>query len=129
MPPPCDNTRPVTEITPETDRTVDALGEDDVVYLGKAGRTYLVILIRGELHIVDQHAAHERILYEDALRQVENGTAAAQKLLFPETVELSAEEYLTFETSRDVLDKLGFEIEPFGQNAVIINAMPPVFRD
>jgi len=57
---------------------------------------------------VDQHAAHERVLYEGALKQVEKGSAASQKLLFPETLDLSAEEYLTFESSQQVLVRLGF---------------------
>lgn len=128
----CDNSRPVSEL--ESDRNqsqpqVDLPQRDDVEYLGKSGRTYLVIIIRGVLYIVDQHAAHERVLYESALAEVEKGSGSSQKILFPETIELSAEEFMTFENSRDILDKLGFEVEPFGQNSVIVNGMPPVFRD
>ncbi len=125
----CDNTRPVREESSQAEISVDALDVNEVTYLGKAGGTYLLFLIRGELYVVDQHAAHERVLYEQALEQVEKGSATTQRLLFPETVELSAEEYLTFENSREVLTKLGFDVGAFGQNAVVINGMPPVFRD
>ncbi|MCP4566115.1 MAG: DNA mismatch repair endonuclease MutL [FCB group bacterium] len=129
-PPACDNTKPVADEDrgqpPAADEQLTAA---DIVYLGKASRTYLVVTIRGELYVVDQHAAHERVLYEDALTHVEKGSSAAQKLLFPETIELSGEEYLVFEQSREILGKIGFEVEPFGQKAVIVNAMPPVFRD
>ncbi len=125
----CDNTQPVKEVESGEKVSVDSIVADDIVYLGKTGRVYLLITIKGQLYIFDQHAAHERVLYEDALEQVEKGSAAAQKLLFPETVELSAEEYIIYEGSNEVLSKLGFEVEPFGQNAVIVNAMPPVFRD
>lgn len=125
----CDNTQPPREETSPAQISVDSLDIDEVTYLGKAGRIYLLFLIRGELYIVDQHAAHERVLYEQALEQVEKGSATTQRLLFPDTVELSAEEYLTFESSREILIKLGFDVGEFGHNAVVINGMPPVFRD
>jgi DNA mismatch repair protein MutL len=125
----CDTTQPPREETSSAGISIDSLDIDEVTYLGKAGRIYLLFLIRGELYIVDQHAAHERVLYEQALEQVEKGSATTQRLLFPETVDLSAEEYLTFENSREILSKLGFDVGEFGQNAVVINGMPPVFRD
>lgn len=125
----CDNTRPVKEEPVQAEISIDALDINEVTYLGKAGGIYLLFLIRGELYIVDQHAAHERVLYEQALEQVEKGSATTQRLLFPETVELSGEEFLTFENSQEVLTKLGFDVGAFGQNAAIINGMPPVFRD
>jgi DNA mismatch repair protein MutL len=127
--PTCNNTQPAREVAVEKPLTLETVDETEIVYLGKTGRQYLLLTIAGELYIVDQHAAHERVLYEDALEQVERGSATAQKQLFPESVELSAEEYLTYESSRDILDKLGFDIGAFGQNAIIINGMPPVFRD
>jgi DNA mismatch repair protein MutL len=102
----------------------EGVSPDQIEFLGWAGRTYLIITIAAELYVVDQHAAHERILYEEALRQVEAGGAAIQKLLFPETVELTAEEYLLFEECHPLLAKLGFDIGPFGQNSVIIQGLP-----
>jgi DNA mismatch repair protein MutL len=128
-PPACDNTKPVEEVSTTSRPAPDTISENDIVYLGKTGRQYLLVTIGGELYIVDQHAAHERVLYEDALEQVERESATAQKLLFPENVELSSEEFLTYESSREVLSKLGFDTGPFGKNAIIINGMPPVFGD
>ncbi len=130
----CDNSRPVVDSITSSDQyqpppKSDLPKREDVEYLGKSGRTYLIITIRGALYVVDQHAAHERVLYESALEEVEKGSGLSQKTLFPETIELSAEEFITFENSRAVLDKLGFEVEPFGQRSVIVNGMPPVFRD
>ncbi len=125
----CDNTQPAREDPQPQEVSLETLDESDVIFLGKSGRLYLVFSIRGELYVVDQHAAHERVLYESALRQVERGSATTQKLLFPETVELSGEEYLTFEDGQDALERLGFDIASFGQNAVIVNGMPPVFGD
>ncbi len=128
-PPPCDNSRPVKETEPASAPSIDQITPEEVVYLGRTGDAYLIVTIGGELYILDQHAAHERVLYEDTLRQVEQGVASAQKLLFPENVELTGEEYITFEESGTVLEKMGFEIEPFGNRAVIINAVPPIFKD
>jgi len=129
-------TTPVSDTKPEyqgvpapAGEEAEAFDEREITYLGKTGRQYLLFSIRGELYIVDQHAAHERILYEDALKQVENRSAVTQRLLFPETVELSGEEYLTYEAGQEALAKLGFDLGAFGHHAVIINGMPPVFRD
>ncbi|MCK5126472.1 MAG: DNA mismatch repair endonuclease MutL [candidate division Zixibacteria bacterium] len=129
----CDNSQPIAEdkLKMSSEGTIqsETLNETDIQYLGKSGRLYLLLAIRGELFVVDQHAAHERVLYESSLKKVENGSGLSQKILFPETIELSAEEYLAFEASREVLSKLGFDAEPFGQNTVIVNGMPPVFKD
>jgi len=125
----CDNSIPAKEDVVPEQVAAEAINDADINFLGMTGRTYLLVTIRGELYVVDQHAAHERVLYEDALKTVEKGSGAAQKLLFPETVELSAQEFLTFEESQEILENMGFDIGAFGQNSVIINAMPPVFRD
>ncbi|MEE9442950.1 MAG: DNA mismatch repair endonuclease MutL [candidate division Zixibacteria bacterium] len=129
----CDNRLPAIDetsvIASQAAAEVKEITSDDIVYLGKVGRQYLVLSIGGELYIVDQHTAHERVLYEYALEQVEKGSAASQKLLFPETVDLSAEEYLTFEAGQETLTKLGFEIDAFGGNSVVIQGVPPVFKD
>jgi len=112
------------------EKRLDAIpAASDMEYLGRIESLYLLILIRGELYIFDQHAVHERVLYEQALEQMESGKASTQRLLFPETVGLSGGEFLVFESSREILACLGFEVEPFGVNTVIINGVPPVFGD
>ncbi len=125
----CDPGRPPAETAPDAGIPADGVISDDIILLGKVGRAYLLMTIGGELYIADQHAAHERVLYEDALRQVEREGSACQKLLFPETVELSSEEFLTFEGCLQLLTRLGFDAGPFGQNSVIIQGIPPVFGD
>ncbi len=129
----CDLSRPAIDDSqmpsPQEPLDTNDLDITEVQYLGKSGRLYLLLAIRGEIYVVDQHAAHERVLYELCLKQVEEGSGTSQKLLFPESIELSAEEFITFESSQEVLNKLGFEAESFGQNSVIVNGMPPTFRD
>ncbi len=76
------------------------------------------------LVIVDQHSAHERVLFEEVMRHLSNGGASSQRLLFPETVELTDEELDALERHQEPLHAIGFEVEPFGGRAVAIHAVP-----
>jgi DNA mismatch repair protein MutL len=76
------------------------------------------------LVIVDQHSAHERVLFEEVMRQMTNGGAASQRLLFPETIELTDEELEALERHREPLEAIGFQVEPFGGRSVAIHAVP-----
>jgi len=86
--------------------------------------SYILIEIRGGMVIIDQHAAHERILYDKARRNIEGEKAVVQSLLFPATIELSPDEYDSFEKIADTLPGLGFEVEPFGMRTVIVRGIP-----
>ena len=74
--------------------------------------------------IVDQHSAHERVLYEAVLQQLEGSGAPAQRLLLPLTIELTDEELDAFESHREQLRRVGFEAEPFGGRTVVVHAVP-----
>jgi DNA mismatch repair protein MutL len=86
--------------------------------------SFILIQIRGGMVIVDQHAAHERILFDKAKRSLEGSRLAVQSLLFPATLELTPEEYERYEQLHDELHSLGFEIEPFGLKAIIVRSIP-----
>jgi len=86
--------------------------------------TFLVLETPDGLSIVDQHSAHERILYERAMHQLQEGGAAAQHLLLPITLDLGPAELEVVETHADLLRAVGFEAEPFGGRSVIIHAVP-----
>ena len=92
-------------------------------------QSFILIQIRGGMVVIDQHAAHERILYDKARETLEGGVIAAQTLLFPATLELTPEEYDSFEALRDVLPLVGFEVEPFGPRSVIIRGVPSGARN
>ena len=87
-------------------------------------QSYILIQIRGGMVIIDQHAAHERILFNEANRSLEGAAPAVQPLLFPATLDLTPEEYARYEEISDMIDKLGFEIEPFGLRSIIVRGIP-----
>jgi len=83
---------------------------------------YILAQTYSGLIVVDQHAAHERILYEEMLERL--GSSPRQRLLFPLIVDLSAEEFATFEEIAGDLKDLGFETKAFGPNQVIVETLP-----
>jgi DNA mismatch repair protein MutL len=78
--------------------------------------------------IIDQHSAHERVLFERAMATLTEGQAAAQHLLLPVTVRLAPEELDAVERHRDHLAAIGFEADAFGGDAVILHAVPNPHR-
>jgi len=92
--------------------------------VGQVGTAYLVAEGPDGLYLVDQHAAHERVLYErfQSLRH----NIEAQRLLEPLTIELSPAQSQLLEAEFSTLADLGFEIEPFGPNTFVLRAMPAV---
>jgi DNA mismatch repair protein MutL len=93
--------------------------------VGQVGATYLVAEGPDGLYLIDQHAAHERVLFEK-LMQLQQTGAASQVLLEPATVELSAGESLALEGQLEILHRLGFDVEAFGPAAYRIRAVPPL---
>ena len=87
-------------------------------------RTYLMFERAEGVVLIDQHSAHERILFEQFMNVLERGAAPSQRLLFPATLHLGPAEGDAFEANRDTLIKLGFEVEPFGGHSVIVSAVP-----
>ncbi len=74
--------------------------------------------------LIDQHSAHERVLYEQFLGVLERGEAPAQRLLFPMTLHLGPAEADAFEAHRASFDRLGFEIDGFGGHSLLVHAVP-----
>ena len=97
-----------------------------MTYLGQTGGCYLVFSHHDELVLVDQHAAHERILYEEFRRGGREGRVAVQPLLLPEVATLSPEDYGVLMEHRELLQEAGLEIEPFGGHTVSIRSLPAV---
>ncbi|MEE9167565.1 MAG: DNA mismatch repair endonuclease MutL [Candidatus Neomarinimicrobiota bacterium] len=87
-------------------------------------RKYIVSEIKSGLVIIDQHVAHERVLFEQALRAMEGSSMSSQVLLFPEVVELPPDDYAVLMDLLSYLNKIGFRMKEFGKNTVLIEAVP-----
>ncbi len=88
---------------------------------------YILSSIKSGLIIIDQHAAHERILYEEILGR--SGHSRSQQLLFPTTVELSASEFQTYLQYRETFAQLGFDIREFGGRTLIVEGLPHIVSE
>jgi DNA mismatch repair protein MutL len=86
---------------------------------------YIISQIENGLMVVDQHVAHERVLYECALARFESDGTAGQQLLFPQTLELVPGDYALVTELLPHFEKLGFSLKPFGKNTVVVDAVPP----
>jgi len=86
--------------------------------------TYLVYQAAEGVVFVDQHSAHERVLYEAVMAVLSGSGAPSQRLLIPVTVELTDEELDALERHSEQLDRLGFGVEEFGGNTVVLQAVP-----
>ena len=95
--------------------------------IGQIGGAYLVAEGPDGLYLVDQHAAHERVLFEKLVRQHENRSVAAQALLTPVAVTLPPEAGLLLGSQLSALQHLGFAIEEFGPNTFQVRAVPALF--
>jgi DNA mismatch repair protein MutL len=91
--------------------------------------TYVVAQTVDGIVIVDQHAAHERLVYEDMKRQMAAGGVKRQALLIPDVVELTEDEAARVLERADELAELGLEIESFGVGAVCVRATPALFGE
>ncbi len=85
---------------------------------------YIFSQIRNGVMIVDQHVAHERILYERALAMFDNGMRSSQQLLFPVTVELTPGDFALFTELLPHFAGLGFDAKPFGKQTVLVEGVP-----
>ena len=101
-----------------------AIGYADFRPLGQMDKTYLVLEGKEGLILVDQHTAHERILYERFLAAREKRSMETQRLLFPMTMELARGELLLLEPLFPHLESLGFELESFGGDSLAVRSVP-----
>ncbi len=94
----------------------------------QAHNTYIFASIMGAVLIIDQHAAHERVLFEKAMARLRGEAAVSQELLFPQVVELTHDELSILLEISATLEKLGFHLELFGGTSVLVHAIPAGLR-
>jgi DNA mismatch repair protein MutL len=98
--------------------------EEPVPPLFQLRNTYIAFEHDHGIVLIDQHSAHERVLFERFMNVLERGDSPGQRLLFPMTLHLGPAEAEAYERDREVLDQLGFEIEGFGGHTLIVRAVP-----
>lgn len=106
------------------EREIPPTAGKPVRVIGQIMDTYIIASSGDDLLLIDQHAAHERIVYESLKKRQSALGAVSQDLVVPETIELSHTEADTLETILDDLEKMGLKIEPFGQRTFVIKAIP-----
>lgn len=102
--------------------TADAQAE--IPPLTQLRRTYMMFETEQGVVLIDQHAAHERVLYERFMEAFEGGGSPSQRLLFPLTLSLAPSESEALDVHRDLLATLGYELGEFGGQTVIVHAVP-----
>jgi DNA mismatch repair protein MutL len=115
--------------TPQ-DMTVDQSRQrqGDFQIVGILGKLYILMENSDGLVLVDQHAAHERILFERLRNQIEAGGVPTQRLLIPLTIQVAPRDYDWLLRNAEILEKMGFMIESFGESTLKIDAVPQFFR-
>ncbi|KPU28145.1 DNA mismatch repair protein MutL [Caloranaerobacter sp. TR13] len=103
---------------------------DNIQIIGRLFSTYILAedKLNAVLYIIDQHAAHERIMFEKLKKQLENQIIISQQMLVPEIINLTFNEYKKVELNLEIFNKLGFTIEPFGNYSVILRSVPVIFN-
>jgi len=87
---------------------------------------YIVAPTADALIVMDQHTAHERILYEAVTGRINSELTTTQNLLFPISIELDPPTWETFEASVDLFERAGFQVRPFGHRTVLLEGAPAV---
>ncbi|MGP1612224.1 MAG: DNA mismatch repair endonuclease MutL [Catonella sp.] len=96
----------------------------DIKIIGQIFGTYWIMEYDGSVYMIDQHAAHEKVMYERFVREISEKAVTSQNLLPPVVVTLSSSQKQIVEEISEYLHQLGFEIEPFGGNDYVIKAVP-----
>ncbi len=102
----------------------EALEGDGPLRLWQVHRAYILAEVRDGLLLIDQHAAHERILFEEIMESFESGQGVGQRLLFPLTLRLTSAEYEQVRELSGLFRRAGFEVEGFGGETIIVHGVP-----
>jgi DNA mismatch repair protein MutL len=122
--------RHATQSTPQTPvaRDTEIHGQPGLRIIGQLAATYILAEGAEGLYLIDQHAAHERILFEKLLAQHDAGEVLSQALLDPVPVEVAADSVALLDAALETLRHLGFELDPFGGNTFLVRAVPQLMQ-
>jgi len=92
--------------------------------IGQFNKTYIIGEYNEILYMIDQHAAHEKILFEKYLNQIEEQNIIIQPLLIPSVVDLTVDDYIYYEENKEIFKNAGFTLEDFGGNSLALKEVP-----
>jgi len=129
-----------TDTTDATDAAADAetssatqgeatMRAEDFRLLGVLGKLYVLLEGKEGLVLMDQHAAHERVLYEEMHRRMVTGGVPTQQLLMPLTIDLAPKDFDVVSKNLEVLNRLGISAEPFGGNTLKVDSLPTFLKN
>lgn len=102
---------------------------DTLVYKGELFHTYLLYETGDKVYLIDQHAAHERLIYNRLKSNVENRSVVMQPMLMPYVLTVNAQEYAFLARNLEYLREMGFEVEEFGDTSLRVSAVPTELKD
>lgn len=123
------NTRDKTETSSDIVNKAVSIKEPKFAQLkvmGQFNKTYIICSLPDELYLIDQHAAHEKVMFEKYVGQIKNASIKAQILLTPEIMELSFDDYSYYVQYKELFSNTGFVIDVFGENTISIKEVPLV---
>ena len=97
--------------------------------IGQVFKTYWLVEYYNELYIIDQHAAHEKVLYESWVNKIENHAISSQMLLESKVFDLSDREFEVFLEHEQSISDLGFDVEQFGGNSIVLKSVPYLLNE
>ncbi len=100
----------------------EAIKEHKII--GQVFDTYWIVEYDKNMYIIDQHAAHEKVLFEKTMARLKNNEMTSQMISPPVIISLSPQDILLFENYHEAFERLGYQIESFGGNEIAINAVP-----
>lgn len=108
---------------------VESQLESEYKIVGQIFNTYLILECEGKVYFIDQHACHERFIYDGLLKEVNAGNVDIQDMLVPFVLECNNAQYEFFTSMIDNLRQLGFDIEDFGGLSMKVSSVPHILRD
>lgn len=123
-----DKARQFSQVLERTAQVTQAPKREEAGFIWQVHDKYILSQISSGIAIIDQHVAHERILFEEALRDMAKHRGSGQQLLFPQNQEFSADDYSLLLEMLPSLNDMGFQLREFGPRTILIEAVPPGMR-
>jgi len=118
------------EVMPKVENAPElALDVDDYKIVGTLFNTYIIVEQKDKMYIIDQHAAHERLLFDKFTAEYERSIISSQPLLIPHILDVNPQESAFLQDNITELKKLGFDIEPFGESSYKVNSVPNTLKN